>query len=164
MKKSILAKILAYKGRIICWPMQTRNVGGFVATGGKMPHWNIGCTILDSRRLEVSEQAMKLMDKVRIGTDAIGDLDWFACHTASANPKKAFGWFGGLFRVIDPAKCVTARDFQIYRDDCVIIPNEIPKEVAVEINKAFKNAEMKKSAIWRLPYAWEPKTRGRRSK
>lgn len=123
-KKPILARILEYKGKIICWPQQTGKDKGWVPTGDHNGN-NLGCVILDSRRIEMSKKAIEVMDSMPRNGDAIGDMDWWACTDGT----KAFSWFAAMFRIVDPSKCELARGTRMFPDDCVIIPNRLPAAV-----------------------------------
>jgi hypothetical protein len=70
----------------------------------------------------ISEEALKLLEKVKRGRDSIGDLDWWECDDG----KKAFGWLGGFCRIINPDDVEGSRNYKIFKDDCVIIPNDVP--------------------------------------
>lgn len=88
---------------------------------------HIGCVVMDSKKdLRVSREAIELMKQIEVGSDSIGDIDWWACDDGT----HAFSWFGAIYRVIDPKTAQSARGFKPHAGlPCTLIPNDVPPEI-----------------------------------
>jgi hypothetical protein len=78
--------------------------------------------------LGVSEEALVLLKTIKRGRDSIGDVDWWAVDDGSS----AFGWFGPMCRLIEPAEAETSRQFKI--GEYVSIPNDVPEGARAAID------------------------------
>lgn len=128
-----IVEVFAHKGLIICAPSRAEENPVWYPTSndGRM-----GCVLGNSKRyLKISQEALKLLQTITIGRDAIGDIDWWKCDDV----RYAFSWFGGIFRVINPKDATTARDFRTYPDQCTVIPNNPTKEMIAGALKAEAN-------------------------
>jgi len=57
----------------------------------------VGCALDDTKTaLGVSQEALDWLGKVKPSGDAIGEIMWWATREG----KKAFGWLGGLFKLV----------------------------------------------------------------
>ena len=133
----LAAKIHAYKGHLIMELLTLKQTKHVYPTQGS----NMGTIICGTKqRLGVSREALVLMHKAArsyVGVvDCIGDLGWW-----KAGKQHCFSWFGAMFRIVNVASCEAARDFQVYEDECVIIPNEVTEEM--------------KQAIWDNKHWWK---------
>lgn len=110
-------------------------------------HWfpvndkgNLGSSVCYTNlNLGVSREAFELMRKVNRGSDGVGDIDWYKMDSGSYT----FGWWGWLYRVMDPTDSVSARGFSVRERDCVIIENIITDEMI--------NGYKKYKDCWKLP-------------
>lgn len=99
---------------------------------GWTPHGegNVGCMIQDTKNaLGASREALEWLKAVKRSGDAIGEVMWIACSDGT----KAFGWLGGVYR-IGARGIDSCRKTQVYETECVIIPNESPKEAKEHID------------------------------
>lgn len=135
-------RVVTHKAKIVIVPHEpTKDIDKewHPTTDGRL-----GCVLGNTKsNLGVSQEALDLLNQVEIGRDDIGDLDWWWC----ANETYAFSWFGPIFRIINPATAVTARGFKIYREQCVIIANEVPEKARQVVESDPK------TGIWDEPYA-----------
>ncbi len=118
-------------------------------TGGKNGN-HLGCVLGDSKaRLGVSREALEIMQSIKCGRDAVGDIDWWACDDGTY----AFSWWGPIHRIIDPSNAIAARGFGPYPDQCVIIENNVPANVLKDV------LECEFAVSWREPTSlkWEYK-------
>lgn len=84
-----------------------------------------------AKHLAISEEALRLLEKIHVGNDGLGDVDWIACDDG----RKMFMWLGGVKRFINPDTSDGSRDYKVYRDACVIIPNESDPEAIKAIDE-----------------------------
>lgn len=108
---------------------ENENYPGWVPVGpGK-----IGCVLCDTKRgLGASQEALDWLKGVKRSHDDIGDVDWFAVNDGT----KAFGWIGGLCS-LKSRGCDGSRSFQVFPEDCTIIPNDVPDEAKKAIEHAL---------------------------
>lgn len=132
-KPELMVAIFGYKGCLVITTLQPEK---------KMEEWTpigpgkIGCVIGNTKKnLGVSKEALELMGKVETCGDDIGDIDWFSVNDGT----HAFGWIGGLNRVVNTKTAEAARGFKVYRDECVIIPNKVPEEAMKKIDETFSS-------------------------
>lgn len=127
---ALKVSVVAYQGKIVICPQapeQGVDQDGWWPTGGGKG----GCVLVDSRRLlGVSEEALLLMQSVVRNHDAVGDLGWWECDDG----KYAFSWWGPIFRIVDPKKDEASREFRVWRDECTIIPNQVPEAAKLVID------------------------------
>jgi hypothetical protein len=91
-----------------------------------------GCVVRDTRKnLGVSEEALELLGSIPPSPDDVGGVMWFASKDGNHN----FGWMGGPLCLMDPKEMDGDRDYRVYRDECVVIPNDPPSEAVVVINR-----------------------------
>lgn len=126
----IKVKVLAYGSRLIVVPNRPfDDIGDIwypVNDSG-----NIGSVIVDTvNNLGVSLEALKLMKKIKVGSDGIGDIDWYK----NSKGFYIFSWLCALYRVMDVSECVSARGFRVYSDHCVIVNNDISDDIIKGIN------------------------------
>lgn len=147
-------KVVAHGDHIVCIPSTPEKNIGHKGQWWPTGDGKLGCVIGNTKKnLGVSQEAIDLMKKVEMGTDAIGDIDWWWCD----NETYAFSWFGPIFRIIDATDSVSAREFRPHPDQCTIIPNEVP-EAAI---KAIQAGE----AVWGEPWGIEkPKKKKKKKK
>ena len=140
-------KVTAYKGQIVIEPIDPEKdvEKGWFPTGGS----RIGCVLVPTgQRLAASEEALALLQTIKVGHDAIGDVDWFRCSKGPGQEDGdyAFAWFGPLFRIVNPKTAEAARAFKVYRDQCTIIPNDPPDAAKKVID------EHPTAAVWKEPH------------
>lgn len=124
---NLAAKIHAYKRHLVMELLTLKQTNNVYPTQGS----NMGTIICGTTtRLGVSKEALTLMREVRIGRDCIGDINWW-----ESGRQYCFSWFGAMFRIVNVNDSQTARDFQIYADKCVIIPNEVNREMKKAVNE-----------------------------
>jgi hypothetical protein len=135
-------RVVAYNNRIVLVPENPEQGINqeWWPTGGT----RIGCVVGNTKaNLGVSEEALVLMRKMRVCRDAIGDLNWWWCTDGTY----AFSWIGPIHRIVDPDTSEAARGFEIFRDQCTIIPNDVPPEAIAVIDDHPRNY------AWREPHA-----------
>lgn len=132
--------LLAHRGHVVVLPAAADLDSGWVPTGNRAAPGSsrvsnyCGSVLLDTRSdLSASEEALRLLADIRNGRDAIGDWDWWAC----ADGKYACSWFGPIFRLIDPRTAVGARGTAVHRDQVTVVPNDVPPELAAEVEAAL---------------------------
>jgi len=137
-EKDFHVKVLSHKGKLYFIPTDHQPTSNFHPTGGN----NMGCVTSDSKKfLQVSQEALDLMRKIKKNHDAIGDISWWRC----ADGTYAFSWFGAIFRIVDPDDAECDRDFAIPPAEFyTLIPNDVPKEVKKGIGSKF---------YWRKPFS-----------
>jgi hypothetical protein len=120
----VKVKIVAYNNKILICPNRPfEDVGD---------HWypvddkgHIGSLLLNSSiNLGVSNEALELMSQIQVGSDGIGDIDWY-----QSDGEGVFSWLCALYRVIDINSSIAARGYRIHADKCVIIENIITDEM-----------------------------------
>ena len=122
------AKITAYGNHLIFELLSTKSCDT-LATSLDNPN-NLGQVIIGTDTLlGVSDEAIKLLKKIKPGRDAIGDVSWW---TATEN-RSCFAWFGGPKQIIDVTDrdIVAARDYRVPDGRYVTIPNE-PDPAAIK--------------------------------
>lgn len=143
-KTEFHVKVLAWNKHIIIWPsldIAHRDWAPTEQKSGRM-----GSVILDSKKsLRISEEAISLLNRLENGLDDVGDIDWWEMQDKK---RSAFSWWGGIYRVINPNRCIPARGFWIRRDRCTIIPNDTSL-IDKELEQVFKGVLVKKHAVWR---------------
>lgn len=97
----------------------------------------VGCVLEDTKAsLGVSQEALDWMKQVKPSGDAIGEIMWWATQEG----KKAFGWLGGLFKLVrldsSEGLFLGQRGWQVFPEDCVLIPNEPPEEAMAAIERS----------------------------
>lgn len=101
----------------------------------------IGCTLINTKRLGLSNEAYELIKATRRGRDAIGDL---------CGEKNTFSWIGGLNAILGP-KLEGSKYYQVV-EDYVTIENDVPAEVIAIIDEREKIREIEfddiKFDIW----------------
>ena len=124
-------KISAYKNSIIVEAIDA-------PLKDKAPNWypigpgKIGCVLVDTKKfLEVSEEALTLMEKVKRCSDDIGDIDWFKSDKGDA----VFCWLGNFKAIFDCREIVGSRTYSVFRDQCIIVPNNPPAGAIEAIDK-----------------------------
>jgi len=130
-------KVTAYKGLIVIEPIEPEKGAstkeGWIPIGpGRLG--NVLCTT--KGRLGVSREAFNLLRQIPRGTDCIGDIGWWKCDDGT----HAFSWFGTVYRVIDPVRCVGDREYKVspaLLTDCETILNEVPDEAKAAIDQAI---------------------------
>ncbi len=133
-------RVVAYNNKLIFIPNKPyENIGdGWYPVNDK---GNIGSVISNTpKNLGISEEALELMQKVKRGSDGIGDIDWFKTN----KHEYVFSWIGGLYRILDPSDSVTARGFSIYRNECQIIENSLNNKIIDSVNNG--------DYIWKEPF------------
>lgn len=91
----------------------------------------IGCVIANTKSgLGVSAEALAWLRGVEKSRDSIGDVDWFACTDGT----KAFAWLGGMYSVKRRGS-EGSRSYEVFPEDCVIIPNEPPTDAMDVVNQ-----------------------------
>jgi hypothetical protein len=122
-------------------------------TGGS----RMGCVLGDTKnKLGVSKEALELMKLVPVGRDAVGDIDWWKCDDGTY----AFGWWGPIFRIIEPEVCQAAKKFLMnvapehYAGQYIEIPNELPQEIKDKVDNS-------NGVCWDEPVAIEPGSESR---
>lgn len=127
-------KLLAYKNHIIVIPSSLTHEDAWIPSGNRAGHFFMGSVLLDTKaHLLASMEAIALLQEIRIGDDAIGDWDWFK----DGNGKCHCGWFGAIFRIINPRTAEAARGAQVYIDHVTIVPNDVDANLAAEIDAAL---------------------------
>jgi hypothetical protein len=114
-------KVTAHRGCLVIETVEPDvPVEGWVPIGpGK-----IGCIICNTaKNLGVSEEALTLLGGVKRSHDDIGDVDWWACDDGT----KAFGWIGNIYQIAQADSIEGSRNHTVFRDACVIIPNDVPE-------------------------------------
>lgn len=150
----IKVRVVAYKNRIVISP---KNPEQDIAKGKKLwwptggpKGWTLGCVLGDSKtQLGVSEEAIKLMEKVRRNHDAVGDLGWWKCHDGTF----AFSWWGPIYRIVDPGRAEGDRDFRVHEGQYIRIVNQVPM-AAKKVIDGFK-ADEEEPAHWNEPFSIE---------
>jgi hypothetical protein len=124
------AKVTAYKGILVIEAQEPEKPD---------PDWvpigpgKIGCVLCNTKKnLGVSEEALALLALVKRSRDAIGDVDWWAADDGT----KVFGWLGGFCRILRPTEIEGSRDYTVFREDCIVIPNDVPEEARKAIDQA----------------------------
>lgn len=132
-KKSKLGakvKLTVYKDVLVIETVEPENENypGWVPIGpGK-----IGCVLCNTKRgLGASQEALDWLGKVPRSRDAIGDVDWWAC----ADGTKAFSWLGGVCS-IKRRGAEGSRNYEVFKKDCVEIPNDVPEKAQKAIDQA----------------------------
>lgn len=123
-----LAKVTAYKGNIVIESVALNYVHPkwVPAEGGR-----IGCIVGDAENhLGVSEEALALLQKVKKGRVAIGDLMWFTANDGLSY----FGWLGGSCFLVNAAAAEADRDYAVGK--YVVIPNDVPEGARKAIDSA----------------------------
>lgn len=92
---------------------------------------NIGCSLRNNNRLGVSPEALELIQKVKRGRDAIGDL---------MGDRQQFSWIGGENMILGP-KIVGSRDFNMCTN-FIIIDNNVDDETKQAIDESEKGIEL----------------------
>lgn len=125
----MLARVVAHEDFVI---IEVLNLGheNVVPTG----KGRIGTVILDSKQIGFSEEALKLLEKIPRGRDAIGDVDWFETNT-KAGKLFAFSWMGPINRIFHAPSAEGSHNYQVRRDDCTIVPNEVTPEMLKAIEE-----------------------------
>lgn len=83
----------------------------------------IGCVLIGTQELlGVSDEALALLQKVKKGRDAIGDLMWWEADGGRC----CFGWLGGPLCIKDMSDIVGDRDYAVRPGHYVTIPNDVP--------------------------------------
>lgn len=142
--REFFVSVYAYKGKLIFAPSSTKRTRDFVPTEYTDKRSNLGCVVVDSKKhLRISNEALKLLRKIKRNHDDSGDVDWWMCDDGTA----AFSWFGAIFRVMDPTTAEASRDFAVRKNQCTVIPNILPEE----IQKGLKNPP--KPFMWKEPFA-----------
>lgn len=83
--------------------------------------------VLDAKFLEISEEAIKLLESIPASNDAIGDIDVFKC----VEPERiVFCWLGGPLQILHAPNSEGSRDYKpsLLRAVARIVKNEPPKE------------------------------------
>lgn len=125
---SIKVNVTAYQGRIVFEPVDPLlGVEDEWWPTDIDPHERFGSVVGSSAsRVGISQEALELMKTIKVGCDAIGDIDWWLCTDGSW----AFSWFGCLYRVMDPVVSISSRDFNPYQSQLakafVLIANAVP--------------------------------------
>jgi hypothetical protein len=157
---SIIVRVFASGPFLLFCPSEAKKTRDFYPTNNR---GNLGCVLINSKKqLQVSEEALKLMEKIQLNGGSLGDISWWKCEDKTC----AFSWFGAIFRIMDYKDCEGDRDFRIHRDHCTIIPNDLTKEMklAVRIKKKMR-LEWRKGLItdrqysdfcfWKEPFCLE---------
>lgn len=128
--KEPLVSVHTYKGYlVISGPIDLEHKDWVPAGDGR-----IGCVLLQSgKHLEISEEALAVLRKVRRTHDAIGDVDWFG----SDNDGLVFSWLGGPRTLkgigdIESGKLTGSRDFQVPGPEHYILVENNPPQAACE--------------------------------
>lgn len=127
-KRHKVVVVTAHKGFLI---IDAANMGkeskDWIPIGGS----RIGCVIANTKKhLQVSEEALELLGKIKRCRDDIGDVDWF-----ESGDMKVFAWLGPTTRLVNPAEAEGSRTYKVYRDDCTIVPNNSPQEAIDAIER-----------------------------
>ncbi|MFA5489963.1 MAG: hypothetical protein WC284_12200 [Candidimonas sp.] len=129
------AKIVAYKGLILCELLTHHDVDDEVATSIGNPD-RFGQVIMNSaKNVGISAEALALLQTLKKGTGSLGDIDWFRAEDGDG----VFGWIGAVRAIFDPKNCETSRD---YRSDLghVVIPNDVPDQAKEAIDVHLPSA------------------------
>lgn len=99
----------------------------------------VGCALDDTKTgLGVSQEALDWLGKVKPSGDVIGDVMW----SESREGKKRFAWLGGFFKLVrldgSEGLYLGQRGWQVFPEDCIIIPNEPPEEAVAAIERQEK--------------------------
>ena len=124
---SLNARITAYLGVLVCETLATasnKDCALSIDNPGR-----IGQVFMNTKEtLGVSEEAIELLKKIKIGRDSIGDVDWFESVQGDV-----FGWLGGPKTIKDTAdELETARGFRIR--SYVSVPNDVPADAKAAID------------------------------
>lgn len=107
------AKVTEYKGKLVCELL----VDHSDAAPG-----SFGQIIFDTaNQLGISKEAVKVLETIKAGRDAIGAVDWF-----ESGEGLVFGWIGGPKAVVDPAdpECLAARGYKVFPGKYLDVPND----------------------------------------
>jgi len=91
----------------------------------------IGYRVINTKEhFGVSEEALLVLGEVPRCLDEVGDISW-----VSGDSGATFSWIGGTSRIIDPRAAFASRGTRIFRDECILIPNEVAREAreAIEL-------------------------------
>ena len=89
-------------------------------------------------KVGISPEALELMKKIKRNRDAVGDLMW---------DENSFAWWGSNYRIMNPAKSETARDFRIGKHTTIDNDQLSPFE-----SKAVEHAIRIKGNGWKWPH------------
>ncbi len=119
MPGNLLARITAYKGTLVVEAVELDFVHPmWTPAGGD----KIGCLVGDTATfLGVSPEALLLLQSIKPGRDAIGDVMWFNANSGLSY----FGWLGSNLMLLDPVVVEGDRNYVIRT--YVSIPNEVPE-------------------------------------
>lgn len=96
-KEDPMTRIFSYKGLV--------GIKGGSEMLAKPGNGNLGC-VVESKFVRCTKEALELLQKVKRGRDAIGDVMIFG------EPKKfTVGWLGGPWTMIDPEEAESDRDY-----------------------------------------------------
>jgi hypothetical protein len=140
--KGFHVKVLAHNGKVIIMPS---HIGVFKGVFYPTGESRIGCVLINSKKyLQVSKEALKVMDSVPLNGDDCGDIDWF-----QSGKQCVFSWCGAIFRIVNPTNSSAARTFRRYSEDCKIIPNVVSEEVI----DGIKAMGVKGDFYWKKPFS-----------
>lgn len=140
-ENELKVKVLAYNGKLLFVPNKPYEdiEKGWTPVDDK---GIIGSSIIDSEKnVGISKEALEIMETIKSGGDAIGDIDWYKANDGTY----IFSWLCALYRIIDPKNSVSARGFRVYKDECVIIDNDITEDMI----EGYNSAEF----MWKEPYS-----------
>lgn len=85
---------------------------------------SLGCVLSNTKTwLGVSPEALEWLKTVPRSHDDIGDVDWFSTEKAG----KCFAWLGGK-KSLKTKNATGSQYYQVFPDDCILIPNDVPEE------------------------------------
>lgn len=125
---TIRAKVTAYKGILAIECTEKESTPGETHLSIDQSGV-IGQVIMNTKEtLGVSPEALEVLKTIPKGRDSIGDVDWWEVNDGTY----AFGWLGGMCRLLEPEGAVTSRQYK--QGDYVEIPNDVPEGAITAID------------------------------
>lgn len=123
------ATVTEYKGKIVLQLLATASNEDVTTTLDNAGVF--GQVICNSEKnVGISEEAIKLLETIKPGRDAIGDVDWFKSNERG----DVFAWIGGPYAIVDPTTAEGARGYAVRT--YTKVPNDVPEEAKAAIDAA----------------------------
>jgi len=96
----------------------------------------LGCVVCNTEtNLGISKEALLILQKVKSGSDDLGDIDWFQ----SDNEGPVFGWLGTPKTIFHPSEIEGSQDYNpskfIKEEVFVMIDNDVSNDAKSAISE-----------------------------